>query len=218
MMYFTIWSIASAIMPIPLPTALPLSPRVCRQKPKKIVNIISGSIARREMSCGKSSTVNALTIWSAVLNAWISPVALSWIDVPAAGGNNVTVMSIKMAAIAPVTKNTMMSAFITRPSRSMEDICATALHIVEKTNGTTIMNIALMKTSPSGLKTSASFPITAPIKLPRHIENMRMIGNRYDFQKLFEPSSITESLPSLNKRMIIPCKSSIMQERLENKA
>ena len=97
---------------------------------------------------------------------------------PSAGGKSVTVTSISSAAIAPVTVKTRTRDFITLPRRSIDDIEATALHIVEKTSGTTTMNIALMKRSPSGLRMRALSPITAPITQPSAMAPSRMIGKR----------------------------------------
>ena len=186
MRYLTICSIASATTEMPRPIARPRSPSDWRQKPKKIVKRISGSIARRESRFTKSSVVKALTIWSGVLKACISPAASIWILAPCAGGKSVTVMSIRIAATAPVTRNTTTSERMTFPRRSIEDIEATALQIVVKTSGTTTINIALIKRSPSGLSTRASLPITAPMTQPIAMAQRRIIGKRYAFHRLFD--------------------------------
>ena len=93
---------------------------------------------------------------------------------------------MRIAASAPVIRKTTTSERMTFPRRSIEDIEATALHIVVKTSGTTTMNIALMKRSPSGLSTRASLPITAPMTQPTAMAQRRIIGKRYAFHTLFD--------------------------------
>ncbi len=124
----------------------------------------------------------------------MSPAALRVRLTPSAGGKKVTVMSITIAAKAPVTKNTKTSDFITFPSRSIEDIVATALQIVENTKGTTTINIALIKISPRGLNIRASFPIITPRIHPIPMPIIRIIGKKYDSSKPF-PLTIIKSPP-----------------------
>ena len=125
-------------------------------------NTISGSMARRLKRPTKSDVVKKFTIMSDMLAySPISPAGMADQGV-STGGKIFMIKYMRTAAMAPVTRKVMMVVLIIFPARLRLCMVATLPPMDENTMGTTMQNIRLMKTVPSGFKTVAPALMVLP--------------------------------------------------------
>ena len=139
---------ARAVSPSgPLPRFMP--------KPVSSEKTMSGSIARRESSAAKSSTVKKLTSSAARLACASTLPAEASVHGSGTGGQMCMNTSMTAAAISPVTMKTASVVPMILPARFGLFMQAMEPASEQNTSGTTMQNIRLMKIVPSGARQTA---------------------------------------------------------------
>ena len=144
---------------------------------------MSGRIALRLKSSKKSGFVKKFTSKSA--NPRPATSTLSSTTFPLEMGKMRITMYIKTAAMAAVTRNVPTVTPMSLPARFAPAAFAIAEDIEKNTSGTTMQNMRLMNTVPSGSSLVPSSGANAPIRHPQTMPSSIKIIKPYDFKKDF---------------------------------
>ena len=142
-----------------------------------------GKIALRLSSSKKSGFVKKFTSNSAKPRPATS--TLSSTTLPLEMGKMRMTMYINTAAMAAVTRNVPTVTPMSLPARFAPDAFAIAEDIEKNTSGTTMQNIRLINTVPSG---SSFVPISGantPMRQPQTMPSSMKIINPYDLKNDF---------------------------------